>query len=209
MSAPRSVALVVVDDADTRTMYDRALRADGFDVVGAADGEQALAVLAEIAVDVVLLDAGLPGMSGLEVLIAIRSTRDGATLPVLMVTGRDALQDRVAGLDAGATDYVVKPVDLRELVARVRTHVRRGLAWSGIRTDLERRLDALTLLRRVHRHEEVAATAREVCDELVRLDDIDGAALLVLRAGGGVTFMAAADGSSVRMGGENGRTGEI
>lgn len=178
------MVLVVDDDSSTRALFETVLARAGFVVHTAADGEQALRVLAQADFDVVLLDSSLPGMSGLEVLAEIRTVAGRATLPVLMVTGRDALRDRVAGLEAGASDYVLKPVEVDELVARVRSQVRHGAAWSDLHADLERRLDAVTLLRRVQRADTPEATARAVCHELVRLDTLHGAAVLVARAGG-------------------------
>src|SRR6202171_5660898 len=98
----------------------------GFTVDWVEDGRAAELALAERVHDAVLLDLGLPRKSGLEVLSAMR--RGGDTRPVLIMTARDAIADRVAGLDAGADDYVVKPFDLTELAARLRALSRRGAA---------------------------------------------------------------------------------
>src|SRR2546423_1131342 len=101
----------------------RGLSQDGFTVDWVEDGRAAELALAERVHDAVLLDLGLPRKSGLEVLSAMR--RGGDTRPVLIMTARDAVADRVAGLDAGADDYVVKPFDLTELAARLRALARR------------------------------------------------------------------------------------
>jgi len=120
--------LVVDDDAPVRRMLERTLRADGYDVTVAADGGQALAAAERSAPDLVVLDVGLPGMDGLTVCRRLRA--NGVTAPILLLTARDAVADRVAGLDAGADDYVIKPVATDELLARLRAHGRRGRVTS-------------------------------------------------------------------------------
>ena len=102
---------------------ERGLRQDGFAVDWVRDGRAAEVALAQRVHDVLLLDLGLPRKDGLDVLASMR--RRGDARPVLIITARDAVADRVAGLDAGADDYVVKPFDLNELAARVRALARR------------------------------------------------------------------------------------
>jgi two-component system, OmpR family, response regulator MprA len=117
--------LVVDDERAVRDSLRRALELQGYEVALAADGAEALAQLEDNGqVDAVLLDILMPGIDGLEVCRRIRST--GSEVPVLMLTARDAVGDRVAGLDAGADDYVVKPFALEELLARVRALLRRA-----------------------------------------------------------------------------------
>jgi two-component system, OmpR family, response regulator MprA len=117
--------LVVDDERAVRDSLRRALELQGYDVALAADGAEALAELeGNGQVDVVLLDILMPGIDGLEVCRRIRSS--GSEVPVLMLTARDAVGDRVSGLDAGADDYVVKPFALEELLARVRALLRRA-----------------------------------------------------------------------------------
>ena len=117
--------LVVDDERAVRDSLRRALELQGYDVALAADGAEALAQLESNGqVDAVLLDVLMPGLDGLEVCRRIR--RSGKEIPVLMLTARDAVGDRVAGLDAGADDYVVKPFALEELLARVRALLRRA-----------------------------------------------------------------------------------
>jgi two-component system response regulator MprA len=116
--------LVVEDERALRDALERVLRTDGYDVAVAADGEAALAALATSGPDVVVLDVVLPVVDGLEVCRRLRA--DGDSVPVLMVTARDAISDRVAGLDAGADDYLVKPFSIDELRARVRALLRRS-----------------------------------------------------------------------------------
>ena len=121
--------LVVDDEPSVRSALYRALRLDGYDVVLAADGVEALAALATASRDAVLLDVLMPGLDGLEVCRELR--RRGDHTPVLMVTARDGVSDRVAGLDAGADDYLVKPFHLEELLARLRALLRRSGVTTG------------------------------------------------------------------------------
>jgi two-component system response regulator MprA len=115
--------LVVDDEPAVREALRRALQLEGYDVELAGDGVEALERLAANGVDAVLLDVMMPRLDGLETCRRLR--RDGNPLPVLMLTARDAVSDRVAGLDAGADDYVVKPFALEELLARLRALLRR------------------------------------------------------------------------------------
>jgi two-component system response regulator MprA len=116
--------LVVDDDPPIRRMLERTLTADGYHVSTAADGGAALAAIERSAPDLVVLDVAMPGLDGLAVCKRLR--RLGLALPVLLLTARDAVSDRVAGLDAGADDYLVKPFAVEELLARVRALLRRG-----------------------------------------------------------------------------------
>ncbi len=118
--------LVVDDEAPVREALRRALTLEGYSVELAADGSEALHRLSdEAAADAVVLDVLMPGIDGLEVCRRIRSAGNG--IPVLMLTARDEVADRVAGLDAGADDYLVKPFALEELLARLRALLRRSL----------------------------------------------------------------------------------
>jgi two-component system response regulator MprA len=116
--------LVVDDDPALRSALDRALRLEGYDVAFAHDGRQALQLMAAGGHDAVVLDLGLPLMDGIEVCRRIRG--QGDRTPVLMLTARDSVGDRVEGLDAGADDYLVKPFALDELLARLRALLRRS-----------------------------------------------------------------------------------
>lgn len=121
--------LVVDDDTAVRGSLDRALRLEGYDVDTAADGTTALRALTLTQPDAVVLDLGLPDVDGLEVCRRLRSAGDDT--PVLMLTARDAIDDRVLGLDAGADDYLVKPFALAELLARLRALLRRRAGGEG------------------------------------------------------------------------------
>ena len=118
-----ATVLIVDDEPAVRSSLERALRMEGLAVVEAADGSEALGRLAERRVDAVVLDLMMPPPDGLEVCRRVRAAGDRT--PVLMLTARDAVDDRVEGLDAGADDYLVKPFALRELLARVRALLRR------------------------------------------------------------------------------------
>jgi two-component system, OmpR family, response regulator MprA len=115
--------LVVDDEPAVRRALERALRLDSYDVALAADGEEALDALANSPADAVILDVAMPRLDGLEVCRRMRQAGDRT--PVLMLTARDAIDDRVKGLDVGADDYLVKPFALRELQARLRALLRR------------------------------------------------------------------------------------
>ena len=116
--------LVVDDERAVRESLRRALELEGYEIELAGDGEEALYRLdTDDQPDAVILDVLMPGVDGLEVCRRIRRT--GSKLPVLMLTARDAVENRVAGLDAGADDYVTKPFALEELLARVRALLRR------------------------------------------------------------------------------------
>jgi two-component system response regulator MprA len=115
--------LVVDDEPAVRRALERALRLDSYDVTLAADGEEALDSLATSPADAVILDIAMPRLDGLEVCRRMRQAGDRT--PVLMLTARDAIDDRVKGLDVGADDYLVKPFALRELQARLRALLRR------------------------------------------------------------------------------------
>lgn len=116
--------LLVEDDADIAAPLARALQRDDHDVVVCADGFEALEAARSVTPDLVVLDLGLPGMDGVDVCRTLRA--EGNRVPVLMLTARAAEMDAVVGLDAGADDYVAKPFRARELMARIRSLLRRG-----------------------------------------------------------------------------------
>ncbi|HEX5307843.1 MAG TPA: response regulator transcription factor [Solirubrobacteraceae bacterium] len=118
--APR--VLVVEDDEDIAQALQRSLRMEGYEVRAAGDGEMAIEHGRSFAPDLVILDLGLPGVDGIEVAKRLRSDDD---VPILILTARDGLESRVEGLDAGADDYLVKPFERQELLARMRALLRR------------------------------------------------------------------------------------
>jgi two-component system response regulator MprA len=137
--------LVVDDDRALREVLRRALTLAGYEVRLAESGSEALGEVASGVPDAVVLDIGLPDIDGLEVCRMLR--REGNRVPVLMLTARDAVSDRIDGLDAGADDYLVKPFDVDELKARIRALLRRardlagdgdGLAFAELTLDADR-----------------------------------------------------------------------
>jgi DNA-binding response OmpR family regulator len=116
--------LVVDDDRAIRIALERALRLEGFDVDTAAGGERALELIGERRPSVVLLDVMMPDLSGVEVARRLRG--DGVEVPICMLSARDEVADRVAGLEAGADDYIIKPFALEEVVARLHALLRRS-----------------------------------------------------------------------------------
>jgi DNA-binding response OmpR family regulator len=123
MSQPRDPrVLVVEDDEEIAQVLQRSLRLGGYDVRLAHDGPAALDQASAFNPDLVVLDLGLPGLDGIDVAKRLRS---GDDVPILMLTARDAVESRVEGLDAGADDYLVKPFERQELLARLRALLRR------------------------------------------------------------------------------------
>ncbi|MBI1889489.1 MAG: response regulator [Burkholderiales bacterium] len=131
--------LLVEDDSMVGESLRKALRQDGFTIDWVQDGRAAEVALSSETYDLLLLDLGLPSKSGLEVLRSVRQT--GNRIPVLILTARDAVSDRITGLDAGADDYLIKPFDFDELEARIRALLRRQAG----RVDSVIRLGELTL----------------------------------------------------------------
>ena len=126
--------LVVEDDDAVRTAVDRGLGVHGFDVSSVPDAESAIELVARRRPDVMIVDVGLPGMSGVELCTRLRSL--DVDTPILILSARDQVGDRVAGLKAGADDYVVKPFSLDELAARVHALLRRARPAAGATSAL-------------------------------------------------------------------------
>lgn len=116
--------LVVDDNQDNIEIMSTRLRFRGYEVLEASDGEQALALVREAAPDLILLDVMLPDIDGYEISRRIKGATDLPFIPIILVTARDSTQDKVAGLDAGADDYLTKPINFPELEARVRSMLR-------------------------------------------------------------------------------------
>ncbi len=158
---------MVDDDASLRRMLERMLTAEGFTVETAGDGGGALASVERSLPDVVVLDVAMPGLDGLAVARRLRAK--GLTVPVLMLTARDAVSDRVDGLEAGADDYLLKPFAVEELVARLRSLTRRGGAASGALAYADLRLDPATRTATRGRHAiELTAREAELLELLIR-----------------------------------------
>ncbi len=122
---PQPKVLVVDDEASIRALLSATLRLTGFDVKVATGGREALAAAAEYAPDLVVLDVMMPDLDGFEVAQRLRTS--GRPVPVLFLTARDSVEDRISGLTVGADDYVAKPFSLEEVVLRIRAILRRSL----------------------------------------------------------------------------------
>ena len=153
MDSERSAPLVLVvdDDPDVSHLFAQALMRAGFATRECADGREALAALVDGEVSLVLLDSRMHGMDGVGLLKVMRGDPQMQAIPVIMVTGEADIEDRVAGLDAGADDYVVKPIALAELVARVRAQLRSRTMWSAavVARDLRQRAQVASAVGRL------------------------------------------------------------
>ena len=121
--------LVIEDDATLRETLTANLRDAGFAIEQAADGKEGLYFALEYPIDLAIIDIGLPEMSGLDIIREVR--KQGKSYPILILTARDRWEDKVDGLDAGADDYVVKPFQFEEVIARVNALVRRSGGWAS------------------------------------------------------------------------------
>jgi len=172
--------LLVEDDTMIGEAVREALRAEGFAVDWVRDGQAADSVLQTEQFDLMLLDLGLPRLDGIDVLRRLRARRK--TLPVLIVTARDAVQDRIAGLDAGADDYVLKPYDLDELLARIRALIRRSHGQADSVCEMHGlRLNPIT-------HEALRLTTDGAAPTPIQLSAREWAVLEVLMARPGVVY---------------------
>lgn len=151
--------LVVDDDPALRTAVSRALRLEGYEIEVAGDGAEALDILGRSQQEAIILDVTMPRVDGYSVARHLRS--DGDRTPILMLTARDEVIDRVSGLDAGADDYLPKPFALEEFLARVRALLRRSAPDGG--EDRQLRFDDLVMdlsARTVHRGEDLIDLTR-------------------------------------------------
>lgn len=145
MAAPQPVVLVVEDEPAQREVLSYNLEAEGFRVVQAADGEEALLLVAEDRPDIIILDWMLPRLSGIEVCRQLKIRANTRSIPIIMLSARAEEVDRIRGLETGADDYVIKPYSVLELMARARVMLRRVrpsslgevLEWGDIRLDGE------------------------------------------------------------------------
>lgn len=200
--------LIVDDDPVLQSLFTRVLEMAGFRALVAGDGESALSVLKEEPVAVVLLDGHLPGMTGPQVVRLIRADPDTALVPVVMVTGASDVAARVEGLEAGADDYVVKPVDIEELVARVKAQVRsrlrsRAALGAAAEHNLRQRIEAVQGLARIRSEGPHEVVAEAISGALTKVEGLRAARLYHLPATG-IAVTLAGFGSS-RSGVEPGR----
>ena len=195
--------LVVDDDDSLRELVSFALRRAGFDVLEASNGKAALDLVRTVPIGMMVLDMGMPEMSGTYVVQALRARPETATLPVLLMTGSGDEMSVIEGLAAGADDFLSKPVRLDELVARINAHLRRETAWSRV---LEQRSAQLArqraligdTLRGLHPGDTPEATAQAICRQVVRMTGITAAQIFIFELDGrampiGFTIAGAAD----------------
>jgi len=169
---PSAAPILVVDDDDSsRGLIALALERAGFEVVQAASGQAALETVSTTRISLVVLDIGMPGMSGTEVVTALRAHAETATLPVLLMTGSGDEFSVITGLSAGADDFLPKPIRMDELVARVSAHLRRQVAWTSLvelrsaHLARQRALIAQTL-RSLRPGDTPEATAQAICRQV-------------------------------------------
>lgn len=158
--------LLVEDNTRLSEAISDSLRKAGFEVDAVAEGEEALTILSLQPYDVIVLDLGLPDMDGMKVLEALRSR--GSAVPVLVLTARGALSDKISGLNAGADDYLVKPFELDELIARIRALLRRPTQTTGTVVSLNN-LSFDTINRYAQVENEILDLSRREVDLLEQL----------------------------------------
>ena len=155
--------LIIEDSADIAELIKHYLDRAGYDTVVHGSGRDGLVAARQSPPDLVILDVMLPGMDGMQVCQALRAEPSTATIPILMLTARDTIDDRVRGLDAGADDYLIKPFAFQELLARLRALARRP----PVVQDLTLRMENLTLDTRTHQASRdaqlIELSAREYC----------------------------------------------
>jgi EAL domain-containing protein (putative c-di-GMP-specific phosphodiesterase class I)/DNA-binding response OmpR family regulator len=164
--------LVVEDDPDLRALLTTALRRAGFRTIAAGSGEAALEAIAIEQIGCVVSDLGLPGLNGVELVRALRRRPETSTLPFLLMTGSGDSDNVIQALDAGADDFLAKPVRLEELVARVRAHLRTQAAWAEVvGAELRTRADAVQAIGQLAISSDPEKAAEAVVTELARRID--------------------------------------
>ena len=127
---PQKTILIIEDDAASRQVVRLAMQGETYTLVEATTGDEGLEMARSEDPDLILLDINMPGMSGLDVCRKLRA--EGSLVPIIMLTGKADTIDKVVGLEVGADDYVTKPFEVRELMARIGAHLRRGEATAGV-----------------------------------------------------------------------------
>ncbi|MEX2245105.1 MAG: EAL domain-containing protein [Dehalococcoidia bacterium] len=189
---PTGTILVVDDEASVRALFARTLRDAGYAVLEATDGIEAIELLDSHGVALVLLDSTMPRLGGLGVIRELRRRPATRTLPIILVTAKAELEDRVLGLAAGADDYLAKPVALDELQARVQAQLRSHAAWieTSEREAAQRR--AMTaILRRVRTGDSAEHAAGAIVAELLPVLGVDALALASVQPDGSIVPLAA------------------
>ncbi len=190
---PVDPILVVDDDRAVRTLFVRVLKRAGYATCEAADGAAALEVLEQHPVALILLDSNMPRMDGPGVIRAVRERPATRTLPIILVTGKADLEDRVRGLEAGADDYLAKPVALNELAMRVRAQLRIHAAWTqAFEQQATERRTVNAALRRVPRDGPPERTARALVAELMPALGLEALVLATFSSQGSLIPLAVA-----------------
>jgi EAL domain-containing protein (putative c-di-GMP-specific phosphodiesterase class I)/CheY-like chemotaxis protein len=180
----RPVVLVADDDQGVRSLFRTVLERAGFSVLLATNGRRALELVRTNPVDVMLLDLSMPGLSGLETLQELRADPALRSLPVIIATGSLVEADRIAGLDQGADDVIVKPVSVAELVARVRAQIRGHAAMADeLKAGRENRRQMAVLLSELPRQADLIELATVLADRMPQAMGVDGAAILAFERG--------------------------
>lgn len=188
---PLDPILVVDDEPAVRALFVRALRAAGYQTLEAADGQAALEVLEQRRVALVLSDSTMPRLDGPGLIRVLRERESTRTLPIILITARASVEDRVSGLQLGADDYLAKPVALDELVARVHSQLRSHDAWGeAVQRDLTERRALTAALRRVRLDPSPELTARSIVQELSAALGAASVALLAFASGGAAIPLA-------------------
>lgn len=186
--------LVVDDDRTIRDLFAATLRTAGMEVVTAVDGVEALELLVSQSFSVVLLDNQMPRKDGVEVITELRRSEETSTTPVVLVTAASDVEDRIKGLQAGASDYMTKPVNVHELVARVKAHQRSQHAWnSKIESRLQERSIITKALLQLSSEGSPSDTAAAICQQLSLLRNLRGACLVAFENGITTTLSSIGD----------------
>lgn len=182
---------MVDDDQAIRTLFVSVLRAAGVRAIAVETGDEALAVLDQRKVAAMLLDSSLPDETGGRLLSIVRSREDSRTLPVIMVTDERDIDHRVTALEAGADDYLTKPVHVQELVARVRAQLRGQAEWLGVlATRMRERNQIIGALTKGRPSHSPSETAEMICSHLAQLPGLDGVGVFAFIGDGAVIPLA-------------------
>jgi EAL domain-containing protein (putative c-di-GMP-specific phosphodiesterase class I)/CheY-like chemotaxis protein len=191
------VVLIVDDDPDLRTIIALGLRRGGFETRQAGSGEEALILLGRHPVDAVIIDMRMPGLTGIEVIRALRDDPSTTTLPIVLMTGSGDQETVLLALETGADDFLVKPVRLDELVARVRAHLRTSTAWTRqVAAELRARADLVEVLGALTMSGDPHDTAAALVGELGRRAGTDFVGVLQLIEPGRLDVLATFDGAA-------------
>ncbi len=195
------VILIVDDEARLRRVVTGILHGAGFQVVEADSGPGALSVLADFPVDAVLIDQSMPGMAGLELTDRIRGLPDYGRVPVLFLSADDDPATRLAALRSGATDFMLKPFPMEEIVARLQAQLQLSARWGRRCGGLQARATTVADLATLGSDLNPAVLSRHICERISAAHGGDGVAVFSwLDHSGGPAMLAASDGGLERFG---------